>query len=218
MNGLFMRFVGCIGLWKYTRILTFRELGSFTSFLEAVFTAFFFTRVACEETSFFESLTEIAVDFQKGTADAVTDCAGLAGRAATLNVSDDVVLFSYACEYERLFNNQFQCFTTEIFVQFFFVDCDFTLTRNQTNSSNGCLSTASAVVLCYCHEIFLPVLISECLTSKLQVSEPDADVQHLHKRSVYDTSVHPIYFSGAYRELPFQQRVPDVLRACGRPE
>ena len=26
MNGLFMRFICCIGLWKYTRILTFAEL------------------------------------------------------------------------------------------------------------------------------------------------------------------------------------------------
>lgn len=115
MNGLFMRFICCIGLWKYTRILTFAELGSLTGFLEAVFTAFFFTRITCQKASFFEGLTEISIDFEKCAADTVTDSASLAGRATAFYVSDDIILFRNAGQYEGLSNNEFQRFTAEIF-------------------------------------------------------------------------------------------------------
>ena len=84
------------------QILAFGELACFTSFLQAIFTAFFFTRVTSKVTCFFKSRTEFFVNFQESAGNTMTDCTCLAGYATADNIYEYIVFAFGFGEFKRL--------------------------------------------------------------------------------------------------------------------
>ena len=72
--------------------LTFGELGGFTGFLQAVFLSFLHSRVAGQETCFFQYGTEVGVGFLQCTCKTHANGTGLSGVAAAVDLNEDVVL------------------------------------------------------------------------------------------------------------------------------
>ena len=73
-------------------ILTLGELGSATSGLETVLLPLLHSGVTGQIAGLLEGAAELGVCNEKGAGDAVTDCTGLTGGAAAVNVNLNVEL------------------------------------------------------------------------------------------------------------------------------
>ena len=75
----------------------------------------------------------------------MADCASLTGDTATVYGGDDVKLALGSGNAEGLVNEELECFKTEICVDILAVDCNNACTGNDSYTSNGFLSSTSAV-------------------------------------------------------------------------
>ena len=59
----------------------------------------------------------------------MTDCTSLSCKSTTVNIYQNIKFISCVSCYQRLTNNYFQSFKTEILIDISFIDCDFTGSR-----------------------------------------------------------------------------------------
>ena len=132
-------------LSKYKGLSALAELRSATGAFETVLFALFHSGVSGKETGLLESGAEILVVLQQGAGKAVADGAGLAGHAAARYAADHVELLGGLGEGERLTDDEFQRFKTEIIVDLSVVDDDLTGAGIHAHTRDGFLSSAGAV-------------------------------------------------------------------------
>ncbi len=91
----------------------------------------------------------------------MTDSAGLTGDTAAVSDNQDVVFACSLSKSKRLFNDQLQCFQTEVIIQIAFVDNDSSFTRHETYTCYRVFTTTGSIVLNLCHETVLPLINRE---------------------------------------------------------
>ncbi len=85
----------------------------------------------------------------------MTDCSSLTGDAATVSDDKHVIFAQCFCQIQRLFNDQFECFQTEIFIDITFIDDNASFTRYEAYTCYRVLTTTCPIVLYLCHETVL---------------------------------------------------------------
>ena len=106
--------------------LSLGELRSATSGLQTVLLSFLHSGVTGQETGGLQRSTELGVDGQQGTGDAVTDSAGLAGNAAAADGNDNIDLVDQLSGDQGLTNDQLQGLQTEVIIDVAAIDDDGT--------------------------------------------------------------------------------------------
>ena len=90
----------------------------------------------------------------------MTNCACLTGDTATVYVSNDVELAGSAGYAEGLVNDELKGLETEVLVDILAVDSDLTVTGIYSYTSNGLLSSTSAVEVGLCTCIYYTSLLT----------------------------------------------------------
>ena len=116
--------------------------------MQTVFLTFFGSWVTSEVSFFFEDCSVcFCISDAEGSGDAVTDCAGLTGVAAALDVDEDVKLVRRACGNERLVDDLAHCVEREVVLKSALVDGDVAIARDETNSCDCSFSSACSEIL-----------------------------------------------------------------------
>ena len=126
------------------------ELGRPAGSLQTVLLAFLHTRIAGQQAGFLQGAAHFGISLAQGTADAVTDRAGLAGQTAAADVDHDVKITDIG-QVHGLANRHLQGFKSEIIVDIALVDHDFAIAGNQADAGNGFFATANSTVFSLSH-------------------------------------------------------------------
>ena len=81
----------------------------------------------------------------------MTDCAGLTGKSAAINIHKNIITSLETRENERLTDRHLQGFKSEIIINVTTVDNDLSITRNEANTGNGLFTAANRLILNLCH-------------------------------------------------------------------
>ena len=122
--------------------------------------SFLHTRVSGEESCSLESGTVVLISGDESTSYTVTDSACLTGDTTTVYVSNDVELAGSAGYAEGLVDDELKGLETEVLIDVLTVNGDLTVTGIYSYTSNGLLSSTSAVEvgLCTCIHRFTSFL------------------------------------------------------------
>src|SRR5687768_1381485 len=138
--------------------LALGELEARPGALLAVLLALLHARVAREEAGLLETLAQLEVVDLQRTGDPVTDCAGLAARAAAVHRDDDVELVDRLRQRERLLDDHLEHFVAEVIVESAAVDRDRTRSRTNVHARRRRLPSTRTVVFNQSQEILLWLL------------------------------------------------------------
>ena len=126
--------------------LSLGELGGAAGCFETVLFALLHSGVTGKEAGLLKGRTVLLVDAQKGSGDAMTDGAGLAGNAAAEDGNYNVEAAGGSGELQGLTDDELKGIETEIIVDVTVVDGDLTgSVGEEANSCDGGLSAAGAV-------------------------------------------------------------------------
>ncbi len=120
----------------------FGELRRTTGRFEAVLLTLFHTRIAGEETGFFEDRTHLFAVLEQGAGDTMADCTRLTRNTAACNGTDNIKLADCIGEIEGLADDQFQGLETEIIVDVRTVDGNCTGAGIEARAGNRVFSVA----------------------------------------------------------------------------
>ncbi len=134
-------------------VLPLGELRSTSGSPPPIFLSLLDSRIAREETSFFQNVLEFRIKLEKGLRDPVTDRNGLPGNASPLNIHLDVKLISSPGQFQGLEGNHFTGLSPEVFFQSPLVDDKLPLAGFKPNPCNGSLSFAGSINR-FCHFLF----------------------------------------------------------------
>lgn len=85
-----------------TNDLSFRELESLASALLAILLAFFDSRVARDKTGLLQASAKFGIEFYKRPRDAVTNCARLSCKTASIDIDQNVEFADRIGQVKRL--------------------------------------------------------------------------------------------------------------------
>src|SRR5262249_16063759 len=113
---------------------TFRELEAFTCSRLAVFLTFLHSRIASEESSPFQSLSQFSAVVTKCTGDAVLNSTCLTAHTAACNINNDIEFPSRLRNVERLLRHHSVNRIEEVLFDRLFVDGHLSRSRTQKHA------------------------------------------------------------------------------------
>src|SRR5687768_6369212 len=164
--------------------LALGELEARPGALLAVLLALLHARVAREEAGLLETLAQLEVVDLQRTGDPVTDCTGLAARAAAVHRDDDVELVDRLRQRERLLDDHLEHFVAEVIVESAAVDRDRARSRTNVHARRRRLPSARSVVFNQSQGILLITRRG----SSAQGAVPDADDSNRDRPSTSSAS------------------------------
>src|SRR5689334_3645480 len=118
-----------------------------------------FARIAGDEPGVAQRLAQRLIVLDQRTRDAMTDRAGLAGDAATVDPHGDIELVHELHGLERLTHDHTARFAAEELIERPVVDGDRALAGAQVDPGGGGLAPAGAVIRSSCHGSIGPVRV-----------------------------------------------------------
>src|ERR1051325_44704 len=138
--------------------LSLRELEALARALLPVLLAFLDARVACDEPRLLQGRTQVRVKFHQSARYAVADSSGLARRAASRDVDEDVELVGCLRQLQGLANNHAQRFVGKVLLERLAIDLDFARARSQVDARRRSLAPSrSVILLCFSHSFSCPL-------------------------------------------------------------
>jgi len=114
--------------------LPFRELEAFARALLAILLAFLNTRIASDQSRLLQCRAKVRVEFEQCAGDSVSNGSGLARRASTFDVNQNVKLGSRFSQLQRLTDDHPQSLIGEVTIERLPVNNDIAGAGSQVHS------------------------------------------------------------------------------------